>query len=174
VKEGAIVKLNASEMMQAALIGVMRNVTNLRQGRVDAFGAESDRGWEYHIQGACGEYAVAKLLNAFYNGALGNLGADDVGNFQVRTRSKAHYELIIHPKDPDDRKFVLVTGCAPLFNVVGWIVGRDGKREEFWKDPAGSRPAFFVPHSALRPIDELREGRVTPDSNSETCGLFQA
>jgi hypothetical protein len=96
--------------------------------------------------------AFAKWAGMYWAGNLGNLGADDVGAVQVRTRSRHDYDLILHPSDPDERAFVLVTGVAPEFHIVGWIWGREGKRPEYWDDPARGRPAFFVPQRALYPM----------------------
>lgn len=149
------VTLTWHEVRMAAEIGLIRQIQNLSNGRKDRFGCSPDEGWGPHIEGACGEMAVAKAFGIFWSGALGNLKADDVGKLQVRTRSKSHYELILHPDDYDDRPFVHVTGLAPEFVIVGWIIGRDGKRTEFWGDPAGGRPAFFVPVKVLRPLTEL-------------------
>jgi hypothetical protein len=109
------------------------------------------------IEGAAGEMAVAKLANIYWNGNMGNLKAADVGRLQVRTRSRDYYDLILHPTDPDDSAFILVVGKAPRFRIVGWIVARDGKLQKWWKDPAGNRPAFFVPQSELIQFDVLRE-----------------
>lgn len=148
------VSLTPAEMMQAALVGVMRQVSNLRDGRKDAHGFDGD-GWSVHVEGAAGELAVAKALDKFWSGNQGNLKADDVGTLQVRTRSRPGYELVVHDRDPDERPFVLARGRAPHFEIVGWLMGREAKRPEFWKDPAGGRPAYFVPDAALRPIEEL-------------------
>lgn len=147
--------LTWAETFDAAIIGVMRQVQNLRDGRSDKFGASPTNGWELHVQGACGEKAVAKHLGIYWSGNLGHLRADDVGLFQVRTRSNHDYELILHPDDPDDRVWILVTGVAPQFRIVGWCYGHEGKNKAWWKDPAGNRPAYFVPQQALRSMDEL-------------------
>lgn len=160
------VRLTSGEMMQAALVGVMRHVGNLKRGRQDAHGYAGD-GWAAHIEGACGELALAKALGLYWSGAL-EFRADDVGRLQVRTRSRHDYDLIVHPEDPDDRPFVLVTGKAPDFRVGGWIMGRDAKRQAWWADPAGGRPAFFVRAEHLRPIEELaRSSLVATDDFSE-------
>jgi hypothetical protein len=148
------ITLSASEMQIAATIGIMRQIQNLDRGRPDAYGAEQELGWQKHIEGAAGELAFAKWSNRFWNGNIGNLHADDVGLVQVRTRSKHHYELILHPRDRDDRVFVLISGVTPVFWIRGWIWGRDGKRTEYWSDPARGRPAFFVPTSALNPMSQ--------------------
>ncbi len=104
--------------------------------------------------------AVAKATGRYWSGSLGNLRADDVGEIQVRTTSRPENRLIIHEADQDEKYFVLVTGRAPQFRIVGWIMARDAKREEWWQDPAGGRAAYFVPQSALRPISELTIGNA--------------
>lgn len=150
------VRLTWSELMQAAQVGVMRQVQNLREGRVDRYGASDLNGWTPHIEGAIGEMAVAKWMGLYWSGALGDLDADDVGQLQVRASAGQSARLILHPSDPDDRAFVLVTGRGPAVQINGWIVAEDGKQQQWWTDPAGGRPAFFVPQAALRCITELR------------------
>jgi hypothetical protein len=145
-----IVTLTPSEIFQGAMVGVMRQTANIRDRRRNAHGLETQRlDWQYHIEGALGELAFAKFIGAFWSGSMGDLRADDVQTWQVRTRSLHYGQLILHPHDPDDRRFVLVRGVVPAFTIVGWILGADGKRPEFWADPAGGRPAFFVPETAL-------------------------
>jgi hypothetical protein len=152
------VSLLPHELHIASMIAVMRQIMNLEDGRRDAYGAKNDAsGWGLHIQGACGEMAVAKTLNRYWNGALGDLKASDVGRYQVRTRTSHSYDLIVHPSDPDDSAFILVTGVPPHFQVHGWMLGWAAKLECFWNDPAGGRPAFFVPKKHLVPIEDLIE-----------------
>jgi hypothetical protein len=149
------VKLTYPEVMSAALVGVMRQVKNLRVGRKDRYGCDPEDGWTFHIEGACGEMAVAKATRLYWSGAIDRLRADDVGQFQVRTCSRHSYRLLLHPDDPNDRAFVHVTGLAPNFWIRGWIYARD-KQEDWWEDPSGkNRHAYFVPTEELRPFDEL-------------------
>lgn len=147
------VTLDPHEFFYAAMTGVTRQIDNLRSRRQDRYGATQDEAWRLHIEGACGEMAVAKHLGRYWSGTLGNLKAADVGaGMQVRTGGMDHHKLILHPSDPDADVFVLVTGHAPVLTLRGWIYGRDGKAERWWRDPTGSRPAFFVPQSALQPM----------------------
>lgn len=146
------ITLTTSELEIAAAIGCRRQVQNLSARRTDRNGAEPGKGWQYHIEGAAGEMAVAKWAGRYWNGNIGNLAADDVGRLQVRTASGHGYSLLIYPTDADDKAFILVTGLAPAFVLRGWIWGREGKRQEWWSDPVGGRPAFFVPQAALRPV----------------------
>jgi hypothetical protein len=155
--DAPIVILETSELMLAGTVGLMREVTNLRDERQDAYGASPEKGWQLHIEGCCGELAVAKFLNLFWSGQLGKLHADDVGFLQVRTRSKDHYDLMVHPEDPDDKVFILAIGLAPKFRLAGWMYGRDAKQKRWWDDPAGDRPAYFVKQSWLNPMSQLVE-----------------
>lgn len=142
------VTLDKNEILQAALVGVIRQVENLGKDRKPYYGAGSDNDWQLHVEGALGEMAFAKFVGEFWSGAH-SFRADDVGPWRIRTRSKEFYELIVHKEDPDDKRFVLVTGKNGHYTIHGWIWGSEAKKEEWWKDPAGNRPAYFVPQSAL-------------------------
>lgn len=142
------IKLLSWEILIAAHAGCMRQVENLRSQRVPAYGAGKLADWQLHIEGVLGEYALSKYLNIRWEGK-GKLRAPDVGPVDVRTRSKHNYELILHKEDEDDRQFWLLTGTNGEYIVHGYILGSDGKREEYWKDPAGGRPAYFVPQDKL-------------------------
>lgn len=149
---GPVVTLSPDEMRFATQVACARQIENLHKERPDAHGAVADRGWQVHIEGALGEMAFAKWRNRFWSGSLGDLRAADVGPVQIRTTVKHTNCLLLHKEDPDDAPFVLVTGAGPTFVLRGWIYGREGKRPEFWRDPVGGRPAFFVPQRALRPM----------------------
>jgi hypothetical protein len=153
------VSLSWEWVERAAVIGIKRQVENLQRSRPDAHGCQRDLGWQVHIDGACGEAAVAKYTRTRWNGNLGRLKAKDVGALQVRTSSRQSGRLILHPDDPDDDAYVLVLGSAPRYRLAGWIFGHEGKQQEWWEDPTGYRPAFFVPQSAMHPMDLLEVSR---------------
>ena len=46
------------------------------------------------------------------------------------------------------------TGVNGRYRVHGGMYAREAKQEKYWKDPAGGRPAYFVPQRSLfhRPI----------------------
>lgn len=142
------IKLSWYEMEIAALAGVQRHVQNLARKRNHAYGAGDHNAWQLNIEGCLGEMALAKFLGKYWSGK-GVFRGGDVGDYQVRTRSKDYYELIIHPNDPDGAVFWLVCGINGTYTIKGWIIGRDGKKKEYWKDPAGNRPAYFVPQHVL-------------------------
>jgi len=150
------VELTWYEILFAATVGIRRNVAAMSKRLPDRYGFNSETGWQVHIEGACGEMAFAKCSGLYWSASINTFkNGGDVGNIQVRTRSRADYDLIVRPDERDDDKFVLVTGTAPSYQVVGWIRGGDAKRET-WKQTYGNRPpAFFVPKHELRPIEEI-------------------
>lgn len=153
---GERVRLSPQEMMQGAWIGVLRQVKNVQVGRKAAYGAGVSNDWQLHIEGAIGELVVSKALGLYWSGAL-NFRADDLDGVQVRSSSRAGASLILHPDDPDDAAFVLVTGINGEYVLPGWQIAARVKRQEFWMDRGrNGRPAYFVPQSELRPLSELR------------------
>jgi hypothetical protein len=142
------IRLSPKEVLQGAVVGAMRQVENLKAGRQPAYGAGVLNDWQLHIEGALGEMAFAKFAGLYWSGAHG-FRADDVGSWQIRTRSEDWHELILHEDDADDRRFVLITGRNGDYVIHGWIFAKEGKRADLWKDPAKGRPAFFVPQSEL-------------------------
>lgn len=161
------VNLTSYEMMIAAQVGVTRQISNLQKGRKDFYGAKERDGWRMHIEGCMGEMAVAKALGLFWNGDIGDLGAPDVDGLEVRTSSRLDGDLIMHPRDKDNAYYILVTGVNGRYQIHGYIEGRYGKNEKYWSDPAGGRPAFFVPQSVLNPIEFLVEKRPDYIQSSE-------
>lgn len=142
------------EAAMASDVGRMRHLASIKAGLQDAHGFTGD-GWSEHIEGACGEMAVAKSLNRYWDGSVNSFKADDLPGLQIRTRSQDHYDLIIRKSDRDESIFVLVTGRCPHYIVRGWIRAGDGKKPEYERDYAGRVSAWFVPQTALRPMGEL-------------------
>jgi len=154
---GMAVTLTSFEIFQAAMIGAKRNIEAKVRRLPDRHGFTGS-GWDAHIEGACGEIAVAKFLGLYWGGSVNTFKTGgDVSGLEVRTRSESHYDLIIRDNDPPDSIYILVIGQCPTYQVVGWVRGREGKRAEYRKTHGGRPGAYFVPQSALRPIEELRE-----------------
>lgn len=156
------VRLTLAEMEQASILGCRRQIESLSKGRKDQHGFSGEDGWTVHIEGAGGELAVAKVLGIYPVFGLNTFHAADLArNIQVRTRSRDDYDLLVRPNDADDAIFVLVTGRIPNFEVRGWILGRDAKREDWLADHGGRPPAYFVKAKHLRDISTLEMTRST-------------
>jgi hypothetical protein len=148
------IKLAWHEAAMASDVGRMRHLASIKAGLQDAYGCTSE-GWSEHIEGACGEMAVAKSLNVYWDGSVNSFSRDDLPGIHVRTRSRADYDLIVRQHDADDKPYVLVTGRCPSYTIHGWILGKDAKKPEFQKKYGGRAAAYFVPQASLRPIEEL-------------------
>jgi hypothetical protein len=149
------VTLSWSELLVAYVVAALRQISNIKHGKRDRYGASPEDGFSLHVKGCLGEMAVAKALGIYWCGNLGDFGAADVGDLQVRTRSRHDQDLIVHPSDKDTDRFILVTGTGDRFVLQGWCYGEEAKLQAYWKDPAGGRPAYFVPKSALSPMGLL-------------------
>ena len=150
------ITLTSHEMYLAANTGIIRQITNLKNGLKDRYGAETQKGWDIHIEGCGGELAVAKHFNLFWTGNIGNLSLADVGNIQVRTTSWDTGRLIIHPKDKDDDIFILVTGAMPTYTIQGYMTAKEAKQDQWWEDPRRqNRWAYFIPQKSLHQISEI-------------------
>jgi hypothetical protein len=124
----------------------------------EPYGAPPGDPWGGDIISCGAELAVAKLLNQHWTAWArrpGEVAADVGTNIQVRRRRMIGWDLITHPKDPNDHFYVLVWGELPTYIVVGYLRGWEAKREDCWNKYDTGRPAFFTAPGALRPIGEL-------------------
>lgn len=144
------VRLTPHELFMAANVGLRRQVSSLVAGRQDRHGLNPDDGWRVHIEGACGELAVAKFLGKYWDGSVDTFRSlPDLDNVEIRTRSKHYYELLIRTDDDPDKVYILVTGTAPNYRVRGWMKGRDAQRDEWLQNHGGREAAWFVPPEHL-------------------------
>jgi hypothetical protein len=155
------ITLTWAEMLIAANIGVMRNVQSLKlgRGRMDSLTTQfggMDYAWSTNIEGAAGEMAVAKHLGLFWSGAVGDIKANDVGPYQVKTNTSRKWDdLILRDWNDPNKIYIGVLSFVPKFVITGWIAGSDGMKKEFHRDGVPGMPAYFVPRSLLKPMSDL-------------------
>jgi hypothetical protein len=134
----------------AASVGLRRQVSAVASNLEERHGIDPDDGWRVHIEGACGELAVAKFLGRYWDGSVDTFRSlPDLGNVEIRTRSKHVYDLIVRGDDDPQKFYVLVTGRAPFYRVRGWIKGEEARKDEWLQSYGGREEAWFVPASAL-------------------------
>jgi len=151
---------SAQERKQATKEGHRRQSVNEAKGlRGRNKGASlGDKALEIHLLGAAGEMAVASHLgmkDLIYKEVEAKRGSDDLPGIDVKSRSKHKYDLIVQKNEDPQKKFVLVTIENQKTLIHGWCYGKEAMEGKYWADPARGRPAYFVPKSALRPIDTL-------------------
>ena len=135
----------------------MRRIVSLQKGLKEKHGNDGSRGWDDNIEGACGECAFAKAMNLYWDGSINRFSAGgDVGErYQIRTLKCHHYDLLVRPGDADEKPYILVTGRSGKYQVHGWAWGREAKREEWLEAKGGREPAYWMPQSELRPLEEM-------------------
>lgn len=155
------VKLTASEVLMASNVGRSRHMRALLREQRPRFAEEyPGRLWAAHIEGACAELAVAKVLGVYWAGTIDTYRAADMvflgHDVEVRWRADGAF-LKVRERDPDDRVVVLVKGQCPAYEIVGWILGRHAKENMWRRDPhQRGKPAYFVPWNNLQPIERLK------------------
>lgn len=135
---------------------------NERKGLKGRNGGPADGGKAllFHKLGAAGELAVADYLHLrefLYQETEAKRGSFDLPpDIDVKTRSNRDYDLICQLDEKPGKTLVLVTIQNKITLLHGWIKSEDAMREQWKKDPAHGRPAYFVPQSALSSINTLR------------------
>ncbi|MCW3095802.1 MAG: hypothetical protein JWL77_1420 [Chthonomonadaceae bacterium] len=150
------VTLEWYELFQAISVGGRRRVESMRRGGQAAHGYIDDNGWTKDIEAAGAELAFSKATNQYYSGSVNTFKAADVGDrWQVRWTPNTDGRLIVRPSADDSDRYVLVTGKAPVYSVIGWITAKAAKRVSWWSAPNNRPGAYFVPQSALHSCQEL-------------------
>jgi len=145
------IKLTYREIIQGSFVGMMRQVQCLKMGSERAHGADPDKDWQTHIEGALGEMAFSKAIGLYWT-AITKFKGPDVGGvsgYEVRTRPVDYYDLLIRPHEVTSSKYVLLTGRNGEYTIRGWYLGTDAKQEQWLKTYGGRPPAYFVPQSQL-------------------------
>lgn len=146
-------------------IEVAKTIANLRQEESKKKGLKNNHGFnpseeedrQKNINGAAAELAVAKWLNIYFVGSVNTFKEiPDVGRFEIRHTELDNGSLIVRKPDPDDRRYILVTGKLPKLNIRGWLLGADAKKTQWCRDYGGRPPAWFVPQNGLKSLDKLK------------------
>jgi hypothetical protein len=149
------------ERQQAMDEGLRRQRVNEARGLRGRNGGawKGSKALDIHLLGAAGEMAVASYLGMkehLFRETEARRGSDDLPGMDVKTRSKASYDLIVQKQEDPEKIFVLVTIENQQTLIHGWCYGKEAMDEKYWADPARGRPAYFVGKEHLRPMETLR------------------
>ena len=151
------ITLNFGEMTMAGTVGVQRQAYAIVKNLKDVGGADSSKAWEDSVVSAMCELAVAKALNLFWCPNVGiTTGVDVGGAIEVRMCREANHRLVLRPSDKDDMPYVLVLAQPPHFTILGWLLGRDGKKEEHLDYRNNGEELYFVKQRFLRSYPDLQ------------------
>lgn len=153
-----MITLTTSELMTAAQVGVRRNISSIIKGNRSTHGADQDKLYQIHVEGACGELAFCRFANLYWPAKVDTYRSEpDIDpNIEVKTRSRHDYELLVRKDDNPDSIFVLVTGIYGKYEVRGWMLGKDAMKDEYIQTHGGREAAFFVPQNKLLPWSSIK------------------
>lgn len=163
LKRGVSLRLTPAGRQAALREAARRQAENERNGLQGRNGGEATgaKALKLHELGALGEAAVAEYLGLsdglFCESAPVRGRADLPRNIEVKTRSRHWHDLIIQGDEEPSKLVVLVTIQGGRILMHGWCRAGAVMREEYWSDPAGGRPAYFVPKHALLPPSKLKD-----------------
>jgi hypothetical protein len=155
-----IYRPSADEMRLWKQAAAARDTSARSKGLRDRHGASSDplKGLGLHFLGVAGEAGFARFqhLDDWAPTVDTFRSMPDVGEFEVRCRSRHTYDLLVRADDSDESRYILAT-CENGVDVWvwGWIEGRDARQERFLAAHGGREPAYFVPKGELQPLDLL-------------------
>jgi hypothetical protein len=147
------IHLNWSQMAIAMAVAGMRNIANVLRDKKSVHGEEEEGSWQRYVEGCFSEIALARYLGMYWDGKVGDPTPGDVGDNECRVTNRPNGRVIVHDTDPDDARVYLLIGLNGKYKIVGWMLCKDAKRPEWWKDPTGlNRHAYFAPQSALNKL----------------------
>lgn len=167
VIEGQIVTMPPRLMWQCEMWGFDRHVTAIEEGKRERTLSGRDP-VAVHIDGVRGEVAFHWWLTGEgftpTNGTY-RTKADIGEDLEVRCRvynpgQTWPTELIVRSDDDPEKRYVLIINDRTIgyssFVVKGWVNGRDAMRPDWKKNHGKWGAAWFVPHEAMRSVEELR------------------
>lgn len=157
------VNLTYEDFMVAATKAAVRQLQAIRKDRLangrDG-GSKASRSigtrLGHSFVGEMAEIALSRFLNKPVTSEFENMVAVDIGGeYEARGTEHKNGHLLLNPKDHDDKPYGLVVVSGLRTQIIGWIMGADGKQEKYW-NPKADRPCWYVPQSALHAF-EIRE-----------------
>lgn len=149
----AFVTLDLFEYGVAAFCGLLRHLESRRNPNIRDHTFVFYDPISMDCIGAVAEKAVAKHLGRPWGAHVNKLnGEPDIWpDIEVRFNNQDSGPLYLRPpKIYPDRKYFLVRGRFPTFEIVGWIPGAEGMQDCYWGDPGGKgRPCYIIPAAKL-------------------------
>jgi hypothetical protein len=149
------IKLKKYEIEMASQVGLRRWVESYTRGHKNKHGLRG-LGLDVSIVGAIAEAAAARALNMYWDGSVNTFKQPDImPNIEIRWTGMEPPALIHRGADSEDRLFVLVTGQPNDMTIHGFLEGSECRQKKWLKAPHGRPPAWFVPHTELKPASKI-------------------
>ena len=122
------------ELMMVCAVGNLRHIENIRGPNKRKSSYTKLGPYQAHIEGCCGEYALAQMLGLPWKGKGGFGGVDLGKDIEVRTTAFMGPGLCVtvKEKDPDDARVYLVRGFDGDYEAMGWINAGKAREHDEW------------------------------------------
>lgn len=164
--------VSISEELEATAVTIakMRLACHKAAGTYDDL-VDRERGnLQVAIDGAIGEYAVAKALNVAWDGDFKDIATwhewratgHDVSGLEVKTTNHPKGCLVVRPKNNEDHPYVLVIldSKARTARLAGWAWGFEAKTSSHWMSH-WKDPAYALQQRELQPMSTLAQYRTS-------------
>ena len=141
------VALKPHELAYAHATGVMRYYEARRLGLASSYASE-----ERDKEAAAAELAFAIALDLSRQLTVNKFKVPDIAGWQVRSTRHEAGRLMVRPGDADEEPFVLARGTGTVWEIFGWIRGKDAKQPQWARNPGGIGRCWMVPAWELRPV----------------------
>ena len=166
--KSSIVTLTPAEISIGSTAGLQRQLKCLQNSRSgknlkdyrDHWGDPGKKGlWGNSIEGALGEFALAKYLGLYPSGIAGKDTTDVGEHYEARTRPHPLDNLFLKKKDKPDKYYVLVIGSYGVYEIKGWISAPEVFVHEEWyhNNDGRTSTSYWVPDEELNDINSLPE-----------------
>lgn len=146
-----VITLDRHEIFTAMHAAISRSISSVNSRQMRNMAHQTP--WErilLDVEAAGAEVAVAKYLGVYWAPTFGSNVVDINPNIDVKFTKHLTGRLLVYPEADPDRRYVLVTGAMPTYNIIGWIDGHDAKVDEFLDQPDRRRPPLYcVPQERL-------------------------
>lgn len=163
-----VVQLTQDEVLELqTYVDAVQDWHNEQGHRDKMPGKTDDELRAYALTGRAGEYALAKHLGLEYQYSLGYEENRDVHGYEVRTRSKHHYDLATYDTDRDGIYVLATTTNNRVVMLHGWTTLRETlqpDRHASWMN----RPCYLTSREQLYPMAFL------PSATSHTKTITPA
>lgn len=153
--------LSPADIIRADKIALLRQTVAEHYHRLGKNGAAAvgTAALNLNIKGARAEHAFRNFVRGLgykWNWFMENIY--NIPDFEhaarlpvdVKAISARHHKLLIQHDDPDWVYVLVDASQHPTYHIRGCIKGCDAKQKQWWADPVGGRPAYFVPQVALQ------------------------
>jgi hypothetical protein len=148
--------LDEMEQINGGVTGVCRKIASVKH-KINHDKHTTAGNWSTDVEGAMAELAVAKAGGLYYGFTNWSMKRPDVALFQVRSTTTPSGHLLLRQNDNPEETFIFVVGAYGEYDIIGWLVGKEGMIPKYWRDKdARGNPAWWIPQPETHLIATLK------------------